>query len=299
MTGDITKSCSPQKRYWQIFCDLLGMNRMASVCLLSYTVTIPDGEIFKVNSDTFIQCLSMPRNPVGNVLIIKGGAQHTSPDTYYIRIAAMLLGKSTRMFLFEKNCPVLNFEFSADIADALTFIKYNFSGPTTVIGYSMGGSLLLSYLAEGYDQADLYIPACCALDLNDFMETLSNNWFFNFMLKCQFEIYDVSDKEELLKLSGTTSKRTQKYMNRFQHKLNSTIDKWVSKTVYVIGSDDPISQNYSKWLRRLKRPLLTYVVAGGWHCCLNTIYLTCELVLNYLECLSRGEKIPIKDIICR
>lgn len=304
MTLKIERSCPKQNKFIdlnkcrQIFQDFLCMNHILSSCLISRTITLPVGEIFQVNKSTFIECISMPTNPIGNVLIIKGGVKHIDPNSFYIRLLSMVMDKNIRLFLFEKYCPVLNFDFGHDIASALTFINKQFSGPTAVIGFSMGGELLLSYLAMGYDQADLYMPVCCAIDLYDFENTIMNNWIFRYVQRCEFENFGVKNKKELLKLSGTNLSKMRRYMKSFIHNLNSTIDSWFNKTIYIVGSKDPISNNYDKWLVKLKRPLLTYVVDNGMHCCLNTVFLTGRLSSNYLRELYKGKCPSINRIKC-
>jgi len=284
------------RQNWQSFREFMGLTRIISTYVLSHIVTFPKGDFYQVGMDTFIECLAMPENPVGNILIIQGGTKHMDPDSYYVRTAGVLMKGNARVFLFEKCRPVINFNFGHDIADVLKFIKEKYPGPTTVIGYSMGGILLLSYLALGYNQADLYIPTCCALDLRDFSNAISSNWLFRFVEERECKMFGVKNKHELYKMAGTSTEETEKFMDTFMDRLNKYKENWVDKTIYVIGSDDPISADYQKWLDSLEKSPLTYVVEGGWHCCLNTVFLTIELACNYIKDLHEGKKTAVKNI---
>src|SRR5665648_565468 len=120
----------------------LSIGRIFSSYYLSKLITLPEGERFPVNTNTFLKCLSMPPQGApcaGNILIIQGGTLHMNSNSYYVRNACMFMPKDVRVFIFEKALPVVNHNFATDVEAAIQLIKKPFPGPLSVIGYSMGG----------------------------------------------------------------------------------------------------------------------------------------------------------------
>jgi hypothetical protein len=273
------------------------VSRILSAYTWSNIVKFPDGERFQANMNTFIKCVAMPEKPIGNVLIIQGGICHMNSNSYYIRTACSLLYKSLRIFIFEKLLPMMNFEFSHDVADCLTFIKREFSGPTCVIGYSMGGILLLSYLSMGYDQADLYIPVCCPLDLDRFHNVISSHYLFRFIQNKAYKCYQVDGYEDLLEISGTSTEKIKHFEKNFINNLNDKIDIWIPKTIYILSSDDPLTRLDD--IKLLRKEPLTYYIKGGWHCCLDSIFLSVTLVNRFMKARDDGLKIKPEELSTR
>lgn len=272
----------------------LAVGRILSAYTLSNIIHFPKGDRFQANINTFIRCLSMPENPIGNVLIIQGGARHMDSNSYYIRTACSFMSRKVRVFVFEKLLPVINFEFAHDISDCLKYIKKHFPGPTCVIGYSMGGILLWSYLALGYDQADLYIPSCCPLNLHSFSEIISTHPLFRLIQNKTYKCFQVDGYQQLLEFSGTTVEQHEEFMNKFIPMLNSQKDKWLNKVIYVLSEDDPVTKLED--LKLLEKGPLTYLVKGGWHCCLNSTFLTVLLASRFIESISNGESLKVEEI---
>lgn len=271
------------------------VNRVLSTYMISYMTSFPESEHFRINETTSLKCLARPEQPIGSVLILQGGVDHVDKNTYYVRTACSLLPGCARVFLYEKSLPVVNFEFSHDIALCLDYVRKNFPGPVVVIGYSMGGVLLYNYLALGYNQADLYIPVCCPLDLERFYETICNHTLFNYLQERTFLRYQVDNYEDLLKLAGSSKKQHQKFIEGFVPQLNKQT-KWQDKTIYIVSSDDPITPDYRGDLAMLDHPPLTYQVKGGWHCCLNSIFLSTQLAGNYLQACHCGDHPTVEEI---
>lgn len=274
----------------------LGISRILSTYTLASMVTFPEGDRFQININTYLRCLVSPNNPVGNVLILQGGVKHMNSNGYYVKTACSLLSKKLRVFIFEKLLPVNNSEFAHDVAGCLDFIRTEFPGPTCVIGYSMGGILLYSYLSMGYDQADLYIPTCCPIDLDQFEKAISSHALFKIIQNRAYRSYQVNGYEELLEFSGTSLEKNREFEKAFIQNLNNTSHKWTYKTIYILASDDPVTSPDD--LKLLNNPPLTYWVKGGWHCCLDSICLSAALVNRYIEGYNEGlyyspDEIPV------
>jgi hypothetical protein len=275
------------KQGWKSFSEGAAANRIISTYLFSYMTSFPESERFQINVDTFLKCVARPAHPKGSVLILQGGIRHMDSNTYYVRTACSFIPADTRIFLYEKLLPMVNFEFAHDIAHCLDYIRLHFPGPVVVIGYSMGGVLLYNYLSLGYDQADLYLPVCCPLDLDGFHETIFNHTLFRFLQEKSYERYQVENHDQLLELAGTNQDQHQKFINEFIPGLNRH-QQWPDKTIYIVSSDDPITPDYRKDLERLQKPPLTYQIEGGWHCCLDSIFLSARLAGNYLRARHAG-----------
>ena len=284
------------KKTWNNFRDTLGVFKIASTYMLSNIIKYPEAERYRINSDTYVRLVSNPENAIGNIFIIQGGLKHTDTNSYYIKTSLMFMSRNVRVFLFEKHTPVANLEISHDIAKCVDYVKEHFDGPICLIGYSMGGILLWNYLGLGYDQADLYVPLCCPLDMYNFYETIDNNAVFRYIKRTGYKHFDVISDEQLLEKSGTTYEKHKQCMDNFIPQLNRHRKKWFHKTIYVVSSDDPITKNFEEERKMLKRRPLTYVVQNGWHCCLDSILLGNIITCNYLKERSIGNNPKIEDI---
>lgn len=272
----------------------IGLLKVVSTYFWSNILTLPRGDRYQVNINTYLRCLSMPKEPIGTILILQGGARHMASNSYYIRTACLFIPTEIRIFLFEKLLPMVNFEFTHDLAEAISLLRKQFPGPLVIIGYSMGGMLLWSYLGQGYDQGDLYIPTCCPLDLNHFRETIKTHPIFKLEEKRTLRSYQVDDYEGLLKFAGTSSQEQRIYTDHFVEGLNQYRDNWLKKTIYLLSSEDPLTK--ISHLELLTEAPLTYVVKGGWHCCLDSIYLSVVLASNYLLARSQGVNLEPHEI---
>ncbi len=116
------------KNAWSNFRDAAGIFRVASAYAWSSIIKQPEGERYKINSDTYVRTLSSPKNAIGNIFIVQGGLKHTDTNSYYIKSAMMFMARNVRVFLFEKHIPVANFEISHDIAKCLDYVNKNFDG---------------------------------------------------------------------------------------------------------------------------------------------------------------------------
>lgn len=261
--------------------ECLSLGRLLSTYYLSKMITLPKGERFRINDDTSIRCLSNPEKSTGTLFILQGGTLHMNCNTYYVRTACMFVPKDVRIFIFEKSKPVVNPEFAHDVEEAIEFIKARHPEPLAVVGYSMGGILLWSYLALGYHSADFYVPTCCPLDFKRFREVLENNAVFRMIQTREYKKHKASGYEDLLKMSGTTMNDHDRFTEDFPQRLSRTVDNWREKTVYVISSDDPATSIED--LKLMSKPPHTYLVQGGWHCCLDSTFLSITLACNALR----------------
>lgn len=272
----------------------LAVSRIASTYAWSSIVKFPEGERFQVSMNTYVKCVSMPKNPIGNILIIQGGVRHMNSNSYYIRTACSFLSKYLRVFIFEMLKPVNNYEFGHEVANCLTLIKREFPGYTAIIGYSMGGILLYSYLSMGYDQADLYIPTCCPLDMEHFRETISIHPLFRYIQNKACQCYQVDGYEDLLEISGTSTEKHKEFEKTFIENLNRHADKWLPKTIYILSSDDPLTNIED--LELFKKPPLTYFIQNGWHCCLESILLSTTLANRFIKAKSEGAEVELDKL---
>jgi len=283
---------------WKDLCEGLSFHKIASTYFLSQMLSFPEWDRYQINKTTFLRCLSKPKHSIGNILILQGGVRHEDSSSYYVRTACSLIPSNIQVFLFEKQLPVADFDFAHDVAKCITFMKEHFNGPVVVVGYSMGGILLYNYLSLGYDQADLYIPTCCPLDLNNFRKTIHDHTLFRYLQRKTYRDYGVRNFKGLLKLAGSNIEKHERLVKKFITGLNKNLDKWVSKTVYIISAEDPITLNYCSELDLLEKIPLVYRVKDGWHCCLNSIFLSVQLAFHYLEKRHKGydlkpEQIPV------
>ena len=261
--------------------DLFSVSKIFSTYTWSNIVKYPSEERFQINLTTFLRCLCSPKDAIGNVFIIQGGVLHFNTKSYYIRTTCSLLPKNLRVFVFETLYPACNYKFAHDVANCLTFIKREFSGKICVIGYSMGGILLYTYLSLGYDQADLYIPVCCPLDMDRFLKVISENILFKILQQHSCNRYNVKSYEDLLQVAGTSMEESLEFHKSFVLNLNGYKENWVSKTIYILSSNDPVTTVDD--LELFEENPITYIIKGGWHCDIESILLTVTLTSQFIE----------------
>lgn len=284
------------KDWIKTFNEALSVRRIFSTYAISQMLVFNETERFQIGLNCFIKCIAKPECPVGNILILQGGVRHMDSDSYYIRTACGTSEKNVRIFVWEKLVPMVNFDFAKDVSTAIKWIKKNFPGPLTVVGFSMGGVLLWSYLSKGYDDADLYIPVCCPIDLNTFYKKICDHAVFNYLQEEALRKFGVANWEGLLKAAGTTKENHEKFVTEFIPGLNKCSPKWQNKTIWILSSDDPITQRFKKEIKLLENPPLTYWVAGGWHCCLDSIGLAMKLACKFLRLKNKGKVCKIDKL---
>lgn len=300
-TNDVSTSTSYMKTITKNLSEFSELRNIFSTYILTQGIQLPYSNLIQINLDTFIKLIFNPTKAIGNILILQGGVKHMNKDSYYVKTTSMFLSQNIRLFIFEKFHPVINYKFSNDVSESIQYIRKNFSGPIIVVGYSMGGMLLLSYLATGHDDADMYLPACCSFDFNGFKNNIESNKLFSWLQSKDFDSFGVQNYDELLELAGTNYEEQQTFMDNSLSYLNENIEKWINKTIYIVSEMDPLTKNYKTEIGKLHRKLLTYEIKGGWHCCLDTSHLITNLSYDYCIKYNNNKTIAPKmsDINCK
>src|SRR5579875_835942 len=261
-----------------LFNNISNYLHLASSFYISNLITFKHSEKITIDQHTRIRILSKPKKANKNIFIIQGGVYHKNKNSMQLRLTSLFIKKNIRIFAYEKDLPVVNFLYSHDIHKCLKYIKSKFNGKLIVIGYSMGGILLLNYLSYGYDDADLYIPTCCPLDFERFEYTINNNFIFKYILNQNLKAFNVNNMEELFNLAGINLQSYKEFYSNFADRLKKSRKIWKNKTIYIVGSEDPLTITYKNYKNILPK---TCVVIKGWHCCIDCIIYA----VNYSQSL--------------
>lgn len=282
----------PAFRSFQQNCDV---RRILSAYLFSTGIEMPRGKRTQIGPSSFVRQITDSSDCRDNLLIIQGGVNHMDSQSYYIRMAAILAPITFRIFIYENLMPMVDMNFSHQIADACSWIREQFSGSLSIVGYSMGGVVLYNYLSLGYDQADFYLPVCCPLDLETFQKNIDKHALFRMLQRVNYRKYQVTDYSEMLNFAGTNLDEQNGLIKKFIPGLNQ-FQSWVNKTLYCISSDDPITKNHKKELKMLEKPPAVFYIKGGWHCCLDTIRLSVQLLGQACQQIRETGKVCPKDL---
>jgi len=257
--------------------DLSTLMHLGSSYLLSNIITYGYKNKIDIDQDTYLLQVCNPQNPVANLLIIQGGADHRDCDNFCVNLSMLFTNNRFRVFIFGKTKPVVDYRFGHDIHRSLQKIRQLYEGKLITIGFSMGGILLYSYLAYGYDDADLYISTCAPLNLHRFDEIIRNNSLFRIAVNESCKAFGVKSIEELYQLAGISEERNQAFIESFITRLRKTKKRWTSKLITIVGKDDPltreIQESYPDLVPRLK-------IVNGWHCSLDCMYYAMSLPIQ-------------------
>ena len=255
--------------------------------------------LFQVNMNTFVRLLHVGTEATDNILIIQGGIFHNGKQSFYLKSVSYYFPETVRIFLFEKINPLVDIYCAEDFVQTTEFIRQNYSGRLVVIGYSMGGVLLSSYLAQKYRarHADLFILCCNSFDFKEFREVIDTHSLFNWIQKKDLRAFGVKTVEELMEKECIDYQEQQDFMNNLIEHLNETSKYWHSKTLYIVAEKDPITCNFKKTLEAFQQKPHTINVKGGWHCCSATVYSSFSLACSFLNLSNKKKKnVKISEI---
>lgn len=266
--------------------DLHELFRAGSATLISSLVKIPDNTPrTQLDGDLFIRLLQNPVLSKGTVLMIRGGAFHMGQETHYMKLSCKYLPEH-RIYTMEKLKPMVNFEFSDDIRKILVYLRSKHEGPLIVLGFSMGGILTWTYLGNGNDHADLYVPVSAPINMPEFKENIDKHFVYRWMKSQILKGFNVKTDQELLRLAGYTPEQQNKTMTEFIDKLKRTSGIWKDKCHPVSGSEDTLFANYQNDLRSAfpvsGLPHVT-IVQGGTHCCIDVIWYACKIIRTFTD----------------
>lgn len=233
-----------------------------------------------INDLIYLSMIAEPNDPKGTVLVLQGGVGDPSLNSHYLIQTNKRLGYDYRIFVFQKKGPIISLKDSENLHDSLTYIKSRYQGKVYVIGYSAGGVLLYTYLSRGYNDADIYIPVCCPINLTRFDKIIKEHFIFNMLSQQIYRQYNVRTHEEFLKTQGICLSRYHQYIDKHFDLLNETSKNWADQTYYVIGDGDPLTHPLEWNYGSLRYNPHLLLVKGGWHCCSRTVEEACRVVFK-------------------
>lgn len=262
-------------------------------CLaIGYTIfrsaflSTPRGTKYQVNETSYLNLINDCPCAIGSAILIPGGAGVADSYPYYVALTKEYIAHKVRLFVFEKKIPVANVSVIHDIYDAVQYIRRNYPGPLVMMGYSIGGIILFSYLSFGYDGCDLYIPICCTIDALSFEKAIFSHPIFRYISENACRSFKVSNHRELISLGGCPIMH-DKYISVLVRRFNSRDS--TRKMFYIISSDDPLTQPIEDCCRPMKFKPHTHIIKGGWHCCIKTISFAAYIVNKYMKLRDAGE----------
>ena len=97
---------------YEYFKEMFCITRLISPLILTSGIRIPSGDLHQIGPDAFVRCIANPKNPIGNIFIVQGGARHLDAYAYYVKVTSYYVRKNMRVFVYLKLNPVVNFEYA-------------------------------------------------------------------------------------------------------------------------------------------------------------------------------------------
>lgn len=251
---------------------------------------------YKVCSNMYLTMLAEPTQPMCNVLLIKGGQQSPGCDSFYIRLLLKYL-PNARVFVIDKDVIMLNhFRDAKDIDICLDYIRCKYTQPIYLVGTSLGGVVLTTYLIEGYDKADGYVSICSSLNVVDFDRRIMKHIYFRYLVNHICRQYSVNNVCDLYRYCGMECHEQEAYMNSYMNKVHKTCSKWKSKIVMIAGSLDPLTPNFVQDMKDY--PIHYIQVDGGGHLSYDTLWYASQL-LHHWMCTGKVNIKESIDYVCQ
>lgn len=224
----------------------------------------------QLDQDVYLRLLSQPENPDYNVIIFRGGCSYFGNKIGYYSKILCALSSNIRFFQFEKMAPAVNFNMTDDIDKVITYVKKNYSGKIILVGFSMGGIVIMSYLASGKDNADGYLTVCSPINLKYFVEQVNSNYIYKNVQQQTCIDYGVENVDDLYLKANTNRKEIESYIENFGEKLSAI--KIFEKVGCIIGAEDLLTLTFENDANELKLPITILKISGATHCCISCVH---------------------------
>lgn len=243
-------------------------------CVFPYIV----GSFVKINErkypcgdGLYISQISDGSGP--NLLLLPGGCIHQSVDHYYLKLVKFL-HPDARVFVLQRKRPLLSYQQAEDISPAISYIKQNYSGPVYLVGFSMGGVCLMSYLLLGRDEADAYFAISAPLELETFLPRVQESRYFSRLIREACEQYGQKSFEDLCRYHGVDPQEQEEYCRQFYSRLVASQPAWNHKFTLIIGKEDialPDPRETARLLNGFSQPLKVIYIDHASHCCMKCL----------------------------
>jgi len=250
--------------------------RATSGIVLTKFVYLPKEERLQLDTDLYIRKVQDPKDVVGTVLIIRGGAFHLNKEGHYVKLACRFL-PNHRIYFFEKFRPLVSFK-PEEVGKAIRYIRKLHPGLVIVLGFSMGGILTWSYLGKGYHEADLYVPVSAPINLPKFNQEIHKHPVYERLYKRTLDKLQVKDEAGLLAKVGSSLEEHQRAINDFLPNLQKTQSIWQNYCYPVSGTEDTLLEGYPDDLKTFQEDPNAILVEGGTHCCIDVIWYACLVI---------------------
>jgi hypothetical protein len=162
--------------------------------------------------------------------------------------------------------------------------------PLTVIGFSMGGVCVLSYIAglKQYNKDINYITVSSPLCLKQLFKTVNKETMFKHLYKTQLKQYAVSDIQQLCQRYHTT---VDDVINEYYTRLKS-LNIHHNNLICIIGDQDTITRNIKHDIKQLNFQYQIVDVQHATHCCDLCIYTLYKIVHKHVD-----SQLPLTTIV--
>lgn len=226
-------------------------------------------DITEIEHGVFINHVGKPKNPKANILFIRGGANHCFGNTYYTMMTRDTFSSDMNCYILESICPNLDPDKCLNISKCINYIKNINKLPIYVIGYSLGGLLLLYYLSKGLDEADGYITVCSPYNIKEVNDNIYTNLLYYYIYKQTENAFQATSLKDIYNKANINEYILQSHLKNF-HKNFETYSKNIkNKLIFIYGSLDIVTKNVRLYLPKY---IVKICIDNGGHCCLDCIY---------------------------
>jgi len=282
-------------------------------------LTIVSSDVIRhgITNTCFLRTIKYDIKHKHNILIIQGGIHHFSNQTpHYIKLFASLPINSNIFHLERSDACVHIQNQCSDISSAINYINQHFNNnitsnivvnnnnvnddnyPLTVIGFSMGGACLLSYIASctcnNINNNNIinknvnYITVCSPLNFKHLFNIVNKEPLFKWLYQNQLKQYAVSDMNKLCQRYNTT---VDYVVDEYKSRLKS-LNVEHDKLICLVGNQDVITMSIKSDIQELQFKYQIVNMTHATHCCDTAIHTLHKIVSKHVD-----TKLPLTTIV--
>lgn len=216
-----------------------------------------------IDDTTTLHCFREIENAAYNCIIFRGGPEHGNDCPYYVRLFISKC-KLANIYLVESSVPLINLKNVSQIENVCAYCRKRNNLPLILLGYSLGGVYILSYLAQGGNAADRYLTVCSPVDMNHFFHAIGSMSVYRLMMVSAVKKHGVNNIRTLFERYGCNCEEQIIYMNTFEECLMKNVDYWKERLMCFVGGEDYLTK--SERSRMLFERIKTIIIPKSYHC---------------------------------
>jgi len=255
-------------------------------------------DVIEIEHGIFINQVSKPNNAKANILLIRGGVNHCFGNTYYTMSTRDSFSSDMNCFILETICPNIDPERCVNISKCINYIKSINKIPIYVMGFSLGGLLLMYYLSKGFDEADGYITVCSPYNMKDINDNIYTNIMYYYIYKQTERAFQATSLKDIYERANIDERSLQISLDSFHKNFKDKSEAIKKKLIYIYGSKDIVTKGARD---DLPKNIVKICIDNGGHCCIDCIYYSTRILfwlILYSGNVQKAKEKLKKESVC-